>query len=80
MRLGSEVDDRVDPADLLDVLAHGDVAAEAVDVLREVRRVAGVGELVEDDDVLAGREHPLDEVGADEAGSSGDQKAHGLTV
>ena len=42
----------------------------------EVRRVAGVGELVEHDHVLAGREQALDEVRADEAGAACDEDPH----
>jgi hypothetical protein len=65
--LGGEVDDRVHGADLVDVFADGDVSAVAVHVLGQVRRVAGVGELVEDNHVFARGEHPLDEVRADES-------------
>jgi hypothetical protein len=78
--LGGEVDDRIERADLVDVLSDRDVAAAAVDLPGQVRRVAGVGELVEHHDVLAGCEHPLDEVRADEPRTPGHEKAHGATV
>ena len=80
MRLGCEVDDRVHRADLVDVLPHGDVAAAAVRTLRQVPGIPGIGELVEDDDVLACSQHPFDEVRADEARAAGDEKAHRITV
>ena len=40
----------------------------------------GVRELVQDHDVLAGCEHPFDEVRADEPRTTGYEKAHGVTV
>ena len=80
VRLGREIDDRFDSAQLVDVLAHGDVAAVALDTGRQIGRVPGVRELVEHDDVLAGGEHPFDEMRADEARPAGDQEAHGVTV
>ena len=41
---------------------------------RKVAEIPGVGELVEVDDRLGARREPIeDEVGADEAGASGDQ-------
>ena len=71
VRLGGEVDDRVAAAACArEVVGLGDVALVELDVLREVRPVAGVGELVEDDDVLARTEQPFDEVRADEAGAA----------
>ena len=73
MGLGREVDDRVDRADLVDVLARRDVAPAAVDPLGQVGRIPCVGELVQHHHVLAGREHPLDEVRADEPRTTGDQ-------
>jgi predicted ABC-type transport system involved in lysophospholipase L1 biosynthesis ATPase subunit len=42
----------------------------------EVGRVPGVGQLVEDDDVLAGCDEPLDEMRADEARAAGHENAH----
>jgi hypothetical protein len=42
----------------------------------EVGRIARVGQLVEDDDVLAGCDEALREVRADEAGAAGDEHAH----
>ena len=39
----------------------------------EVRAVAGVGQLVEDDDLVARRREPAHEVRADEAGAAGDE-------
>ena len=57
VRLGREVDDRVAAArGLRDGVGVGDVALVelGVDAL-EVRRVAGVGELVEHDDLVAAR-------------------------
>ena len=79
VRLGGEVDDRVAAAGrAFHICGDRDIALEELDgVEREVRGVAGVGELVEDDDVVAGREEPLDQVGADEAGTACDEDAHG---
>ena len=72
MCLRREVDDRIHGADLLDVLTHGDVAATAVGAFGQVRGIARIGELVEDDHVFVGGQHPLDEVRADEARSACD--------
>ena len=47
----------------------------AVDAL-EVRRIPGIGQLVEHDDVVAGGDEALDEVAADEAAAAGDENAH----
>ena len=58
-------------------LAGGGVIGQTV----EVRRVAGVGELVHDrDDVRRGGEAPMHEGRADEAGAAGDDDAHGRRV
>ena len=77
VRLGREVDDRVAAARRPgDVLRHGDVAVVELDAVGQVGAVPGVGQLVEDDDVLAGAEQPLDEVRADEAGAAGDEDPH----
>ena len=73
MGLGGEIDDGVDRTDLVDVPAGRDVAPAAVDSLGQVGRVPRIGELVQHHHVLAGREHPLDEVRADEPGTAGDQ-------
>ena len=55
----------------------GDVAlVELVLDALEVRAVAGVGQLVEHDDLVAGRREPPHEVRADEAGAAGDEDAH----
>jgi hypothetical protein len=54
-----------------------DVAFDQLDVGPfEVRRVARVRQLVEHDDVLAGRGEPPRAVGADEPGAAGDEDAH----
>ena len=76
--LRGEVDDRVAAAGRArDVVGLGDVALEELDLLqRQVGAVAGIGELVEHDDLLAGGEEALDEVRADEAGAAGDEDAH----
>ncbi len=79
MRLGGEVDDRVAArSGARDRLGIGDVGLDepAVTAL-EIGGVPGVGELVEDDDLVAAREQALDEVGADEAGPAGDENLHG---
>ena len=78
MRLGGEVDDRVAPGGRLgDRLGVADVADDELDAdALEVRRVAGVGQLVEHAHLVAGGQEPLDEVGADEPGPAGDQHAH----
>jgi hypothetical protein len=80
VRLRGEVDDRVaPPGGALDVGRLGDVAVDELEVLRQVRAVAGVRQLVEDDDLLARREQTLDEVRADEAGAAGDEDPHAAT-
>ena len=67
MRLGGEVDDRVAAVrGARDCVRLRDVALVELDVCRQVRAVAGVRELVEDDDVLAGPQQSLHEVRADE--------------
>ncbi len=70
--LRREIDDRIDVPDLIDVLADRDVAAVARYVGGQIGLVPGIGELVEDDDVLPGGQHPLDEVRPDEAGAACD--------
>ncbi len=79
VRLGGEVDDRVAAAcGALDVFRYRDVALHELELAeRQVRLVPGVGQLVEDDDVLTAPQQPLDEVRADEAGAAGDEHAHG---
>ena len=62
----------------VDVLGIRDVAlvelaVHALEVRPVVRRVR---ELVEHDDLVAGREQAPDEVGADEPAAAGDQHAH----
>ncbi len=47
-----------------------------VDTL-EIRSVAGVGQLVEHGDLVAGLDEPADELRADEARSAGDEHTHG---
>ena len=55
----------------------GDVAlVELVVDAGEVRAVAGVGQLVEDDDLVPRLREAADEVRADEAGAAGDEDAH----
>jgi hypothetical protein len=65
---------------LIDVLSHRDVAAVTLDLGWHVRGIARVRELVEDDDILACGDHPLDEVRADKARPASNKDAHGLTV
>ena len=79
VRLGGEVDDRVDavggPCDRSGI---GDVAlVEVVLDALEVRAVAGVRQLVEDGDLVARLDETAHELGADEARPAGDQHAHG---
>ena len=76
--LGGEVDDRVAAGSgARDRVRIGDVALdELVLDAFEVRRVAGVRELVEDDDVGAALREPPHEVRADEPGATGDEHAH----
>ena len=78
VRLGGEVDDRLDAlARARDHLGVGDVTlVELVPDALEVGRVPGVGELVEHDDVLARLGEPPHEVAADEPGAAGDQDPH----
>ena len=64
-------------AALRDGLGVADVADDELDPgALEVRRVAGIGQLVEHAYVVARREEPLGEVGADEAGPACDEHAH----
>jgi hypothetical protein len=76
--LGGEVDDRLCARPgLRDRLRVADVALEELDVSAvKVRPVAGVGELVEDADLVAGRSEALGEVRTDEPGAAGDEHAH----
>src|SRR5581483_7126544 len=78
VRLRREVDDRVAAAGRTrDRVRIGDVAlVELVLDVFEVGAVAGVRELVEDDDLVAGRGEPPREVRADEAGAAGDEDPH----
>ena len=78
VRLGGEVDDRLAALrSLRHGLRVGDVAlVELVLDAVEVGAVAGVGELVEDDHLVAGRREAVDEVRADEPGAAGDEHAH----
>ena len=81
MALGREVHDRVvtvhrgrDGVAVADVALHEGEARVVVDVAQG-RQVAGVGERVEDGDlVVGGREHVADVVGADEPGPAGDEQ------
>src|SRR5690348_15103097 len=78
MRLGREVNDRSatlgrggDGGEI------GNVGLEKLDVRAvEVGPVARVGELVEDDDLVASCGEPLCEVRPDEAGAAGDEDSH----
>ena len=64
-----------------DRVGVGDVAlVELVLDALEVGAVAGVGQLVEDDDLVAGGGEPPDEVRADEPGAAGDEDAARVTV
>jgi hypothetical protein len=68
--LGGEVDDRSAAlGGLRDVSRLGNVPVMELDPVRQVRAVARVRELVEDDDVVAKREPSLDELRPDEAGA-----------
>ena len=83
VRLGGEVDHRVDAVDrlgdrvgVLDRAVHEGV----LDVL-EVLAPPGVGQLVEDDDLVAAVAHAhAHEVRADEAGAATDQELHAGTL
>src|SRR5205814_8496901 len=71
--LGGEVDDRLATAcGPRDVTRNRDVAVMELDVVGQVRTVARVGELVEDDDRVAATQQPLDERRADESRATGD--------
>ena len=88
MRLGGEVDDRLVSGERgVDGRAVGDVAldegvARVVGDGREVRRVAGVRQLVEDGDLdivpagVAATEQGPDVVRTDETGAAGDEDPH----
>ena len=78
MGFGGEVDNRFAP---LGRIGHGgaihDVALdESVLNSLQVGWVAGVGELVEDDDVVARGDEPLDEMASDEAAAACDENSH----
>ena len=75
----AKFDDRLAPrARLGDRVRVADVALDELEPSAvEVRAVAGVRQLVEHDDVVAGRGESLREVGADEPGAAGDEHAHG---
>ena len=78
VRLGGEVDDRLTArGGFCDRVGIGDVAlVELVLDAFEIRPIARVRQLVENDDVVpAGHEAPH-EVRADEAGAAGDENAH----
>jgi hypothetical protein len=84
VRLGGEVVDQVaafhDLADddrIADVAAH-ELVAWIVLHRRQVLQIAGVGQLVEDDDAAVARlrQQQLHEVAADESGATGDQDPH----
>jgi hypothetical protein len=65
----------------LTIAAHdigrlGDVAFVELDLIRKIRAVARVGQLVEHDDVVACAQEPLREMRADEARAAGDEDAH----
>jgi hypothetical protein len=82
VRLGGEVDDRVDAVQRAGHRVG--VLDPRVDELhvqaREVLAATGVGELVEHDDLVAvlGQAQP-DEVRADEPGAAADQELHAAT-
>ena len=86
VRLRREVDDRVaalhrvgDRVGVLDAGVHEGVARAVADV-GEVLLAAGVGELVEHDDLVAVlRDALADEVRADEPGSAADEQLHRRT-
>jgi len=88
VRLGGEVDDRVDLAgQVVDHLAVGDVPADETVAggslqLGQVGRVAGIGQLVQDDDLDLGPgpAEQLDEVASDEPGGSRDKQAPQLAL
>ena len=79
MRLGGEVDDRITALPgALDRLRVGDVPDDELDARTvEVRGVPRVRQLVEDDDLVATCNEPLDEVRADEPGPAGDEQRIG---
>jgi hypothetical protein len=76
--LGGEVDDRAAAAGgTLHRLRVANVAGDELDSASlEVGGVAGVGELVEHDDVFAGPFQALGKVGADEAGAACNEYTH----
>ena len=82
VRLGGEVDDRVEArSGVGDGLGVADVALDQLDPRAvEVRRVARIGQLVEHAHVVARGPEPFGEVRADEAGATGDEHAHRAQV
>src|SRR5581483_9244474 len=79
VRLRGEVDDGAGPGrGGSDGSEVADVALDELAVATvEVRPVARVRQLVEDDDLVAGGHEALREVRADEPGTAGDEHAHG---
>ena len=85
VRLGSEVDHDLRAAlaqRRLGELAIADVALDERDPILDHGQalpVTRIGEEVVDDELVSGvtREPVVDEVGADEAGSAGDEETHG---
>ena len=78
--LGGEVDDRVDALHrLADDLRVLDRALDQLDALGQVLRPAGVGELVEHDDLVLGA-GDADVGGADESGGAGDEQLHAASL
>ena len=82
MRFGREVHDGIRLAhQIVNQLGIADIALDQAHALRigslQGGRVAGVGELVQHHDVVGGGlQDVVDEVGADEAGSAGDEQFH----
>ena len=76
--LGREVENRCAALGrAADGIAVGDVALDELDVRPfEIRSIARVGELVENDDLVSTGCESLRAVGADEAGSACDQDSH----
>jgi hypothetical protein len=69
--LGEDAGDRVRVADVGAVQPH-----PALQRAGEIGLLAG-GQVVDDGDLVAAVDEGVDEVGADEAGSAGDEGAHG---
>jgi hypothetical protein len=88
--LGRQVNDALDGTmlggqrrqrgkDAMRDIASDDIEPIAPGVLRQIRALAGP-EVIQDDDVMAGRDQAVDGVRADEPGAAGNNREHARTI